>query len=112
VLLAAGLRDWVDFGVIVSESDFVTATSVQLILIPDWDPCSQRFCGMVSRKTSGRYCRTVEGLDCSEGCCKATSSDFLYFHSIVFRLSGMVVNRKSKLGTLCQAISLSPRFNL
>lgn len=62
VLLAAGLRDWVDFGVIVSWDDILIVCHANAA---DLD-CHIRiecFCWMVSGETGGRYRSATESLN-------------------------------------------------
>ena len=59
VLLAAGLRDWIDFGVIVRIclKTYLLFAEREVI---DWNSHAQRVCRLVSRKTSWRHRRTTQ----------------------------------------------------
>ena len=73
VLLAAGLRDWVDFGVIVrllSGAPFFFTQQGDL----DWDSYAQCFRRLVPRETSGRHRRTTQSWYRHEGHCALSSS--------------------------------------
>ena len=57
VLLAAGLRDWVDFGVIVRLC--FKAVFLMLKGSLDWNSYAQRVCRLVPGETGRRYRRTT-----------------------------------------------------
>jgi len=59
VLLAAGLRDWIDFGVIVRSRPMNILSFTENGAI-DWNSHAQRFCRLVSREAGGRYRRTAQ----------------------------------------------------
>lgn len=60
VLLAAGLRDWIDFGVIVRMLKFFQYSYPPDILpLPDRHLGTERFRRMVSRKAGRRHCRAA-----------------------------------------------------
>ncbi len=73
VLLAASLRDWVDFGVIVrlcSRANFFQAQHEAL----DWNSYAQCIRRLVSGETSWRYRRTTQGWHRHESHCAPSFS--------------------------------------